>query len=518
MRALVLACLFVFAFAGVAHGAPADRASAMEAFLDLMDATRVPSGWTGSVDGCVVGTESAASLEATLAGVNVLRDFAGLGPVAFDPALNQKALAAALMMKAKGALSHFPDAAWPCYSEDGKVGAASSNLALGISGAGAMIGYVDDAGVPSLGHRRWLLGPGAGTFGSGSTGTTNALYVFGANATEPVIPEVVSWPPAGHVPWSLVFGDWSAAITVPGATNIDLSSATVAVTVGARTAVVSGKTVLPAGYGTGPALSWKVDVTAAERAADQHVEVDIGNVVVDGGAPRSFHYELDAFRADPPAPTEATGSRTADAVTVEWEAATERGVPITGYRIWGVDLDYKTLFDVTVGPELRKHVEPFKSADYVYVHVVPVSRAGSPLVTPFPVAPPPAPPKTTTTTTTGDGGGGGSTTTTTTTKPPVVTPARVPAGLVVRPVKIVGKRLSLTASLTPLADGESVRVRISARRAKPVVRTAVIRGGVARFNVKLPKRHLRARRLKVAVYYAGSAWIEPAARAFTFRR
>ena len=507
MRSLVLACSLLLAFAaGAAHAAPPDRAAAMEAFLDLMDATRVPSGWTGSVDGCVVGTESAESLEATRTGVNILRDFAGLAPVTFDPALNQKALAAALMMRAKGALSHSPDPAWPCYSEDGKQGAAKSNLYLGVSGASAMVGYVDDAGVPSLGHRRWLLAPRAGTFGSGSTGTTNALYVFGDANPAPVIPEVVSWPPAGHVPWSLAFEDWSAAIIVPGA--IDLSKATVSVTVGTRTAAVSGVTALAGSYGEGATLSWKVDVTTAERASDQHVEVEIGNVVVDG-APRSFRYEFDAFRAEPPVPPEATGSRSADAVTVEWQTAAERGVAVSGYRIWGVDQDYETLFDVTVGPELRKHVQPFKSPDFVFVHVVPLSRAGSPRVTPFGLGPPPPPPPPPSPT---------PTPTPTPTVAPNPPPVRVTAGLAVKPIAIRRGRLSLTASLSRLADGERVRVRIRARRGRAAIHHAVIRGGLARLNVRLAKRHKRARPLTVTVSYPGSARVEPASLTFTFRR
>jgi opacity protein-like surface antigen len=70
-----------------ASAVPANRAAALEAWLKMDETALMASGWTGSVDGCVVGTESAESIAATLNAVNTLRDFAGVGPVTFDPAL-----------------------------------------------------------------------------------------------------------------------------------------------------------------------------------------------------------------------------------------------------------------------------------------------------------------------------------------------------------------------------------------------------------------------------------------------
>ena len=39
-----------------ASAVPADRAAALEAYLTMKEATQKPTGWTGSVAGCVVGT------------------------------------------------------------------------------------------------------------------------------------------------------------------------------------------------------------------------------------------------------------------------------------------------------------------------------------------------------------------------------------------------------------------------------------------------------------------------------
>lgn len=72
--------------------APADRGAALAAFEAVSAAGRVPSGWTGSVNGCVVGAESPQSLAATSTAVNTVRSFASLGEVTFSPEKNQKAL------------------------------------------------------------------------------------------------------------------------------------------------------------------------------------------------------------------------------------------------------------------------------------------------------------------------------------------------------------------------------------------------------------------------------------------
>src|SRR5688572_3343747 len=102
-----------------ASAAPATRNAAIEAYRSVVADERVDAGWTGSVQGCVVGEESPASLAATLHTVNTLRSFAGIGDVSFDQAFNHRALAAALMMRAANDLSHTPGPDWPCYSEDG---------------------------------------------------------------------------------------------------------------------------------------------------------------------------------------------------------------------------------------------------------------------------------------------------------------------------------------------------------------------------------------------------------------
>jgi uncharacterized protein YkwD len=285
-----------------------DRAIGLAAWRTVQQDERVGAGWDGSTGGCVVGAESPASLAATLRTLNILRAFAGVGPVAFDGALNHEALAAALMMRAAGALSHTPGPDWPCYSDEGAAGAGSSNLFLGRSGAAAMVGYVDDEGVASLGHRRWLLNPAAAVFGSGSTGTTNALRVIGGPDAIVAPNTALAWPPSGWVPWQWVFRDWSLALGAPGQ-DVTFAAPQVTVTVDGAPAAVANVHVLGDGYGSGQTLAWQVGVDEQLTAADHTVVVTVQGAVVDGQPLAPLTWTTYAFQPVPPPPRFVSGPR-----------------------------------------------------------------------------------------------------------------------------------------------------------------------------------------------------------------
>jgi uncharacterized protein YkwD len=299
MRRATLTFLLAVALLGapaVAQAAPATRDAAIDAYRAVLDDENVDAGWTGSVDGCVVGTESQASLDATLRTVNTLRSFAGLGPVTFDQTYNHQALAAALMMKAADKLSHTPGPDWPCYSSDGATGAGTSNLFLGLSGASAMVGFVDDGGVGSLGHRRWLIDPGAQVFGSGSTGSSNALKVIGGAQAAVPAGTTVPWPPAGFVPWPWVFDTWSIALGGDSdASLFSTDNAEVKVTLDGEALSVSNVQTLEDGFGTGRTLSWDVSVPNSATGADRDLKVTIDGVS-QNGAPYPISYTSKAVR------------------------------------------------------------------------------------------------------------------------------------------------------------------------------------------------------------------------------
>jgi uncharacterized protein YkwD len=283
------------------------RASGLAGYRGVQQDARVGAGWTGTTAGCVAGAESPASLAATLHTVNTLRSFAGVAPVVFDDQFNRQALDAALMMRAADSVDHTPGPDWPCYSADGREAARRSNLAVGLSGAAAIVGYMNDAGLAELGHRRWILDPETTAMGSGSTGTSNALFVI-SGGYAPVPPtQAVSWPPAGWVPWQWIYRDWSLAI---GATGQDVSfqSPSVAVTIDGAPVAVGGVTVLDLGYGSGQTLKWQVDVGRQLTSGDHTIAVAVSGAVVNG-QPLPITWTTNAFQPDPPPPKFVRGPR-----------------------------------------------------------------------------------------------------------------------------------------------------------------------------------------------------------------
>ena len=303
LAAALCASLLLAASAGAAG-----REDALAQYEATLADARVPAGWTGSTDSCTVGTESQASLGATLDTLNIVRSFAGVGPVTFSAEKNGRALAAALIMAAQGDLSHEPPATWKCWTADGFAGARSSNLYLGASGAESMVGYVNDAGIESLGHRRWALDPEAMEMGSGSTGSSNALVVLGSGgdgSRAAALPadQRVAWPAAGWFPSTWIFEDWSLALgKSQSEDSVSLADAAVSVKVDGKDAAVSGLRQASGPYGTGKTLAWQVALPSSTAQGDHEIDVEVSGVTLDG-APLRISYTVKAFD-----PTAASGT------------------------------------------------------------------------------------------------------------------------------------------------------------------------------------------------------------------
>src|SRR5262249_41649507 len=183
---------------------------------------------------CFPGTNSTAFQEGVLRRINWFRAIAGLpAAVTFDTSNNTDDQAAALIMSANNALSHFPPSSWRCFSGPGAHAASNSNLALGSSGATSISRYIADYGAnnTAVGHRRWLLYPQTQVMGTGDVPSqsgyspANATWVFDANLFGPrpaTRQRYVAWPPEGFVPYQVVYPQWSFALS-----NADFSVATV---------------------------------------------------------------------------------------------------------------------------------------------------------------------------------------------------------------------------------------------------------------------------------------------------
>ncbi len=293
---------------------PASREASRVFYNTVYQASEnVPHGWTGNLANCVPGTVSQAYQDATALRVNYFRAMAGLpAAVTFTAVNNTRAQAAALIMSANSQLSHEPPATWKCFTQDGLVGARSSNLNMGSSGAKSIDSFMDDGGDNNkeVGHRRWILKPQQLTMGAGHVpdpgadgAATSALWVFGEHAPQrpPVRDEFVAWPTKGFTPYQVVYPRWSF-----GLAGADFSGATVAMQRNGATVPVQIEARITETINFNPESSivWipnglNDSSTWPRPAADEAYTVNINNVVV-GGTPRNFSYVVTIF--DPAVP------------------------------------------------------------------------------------------------------------------------------------------------------------------------------------------------------------------------
>lgn len=297
-----------------------DRSAVAALYLSLyVPQGSVPAHWTGSLAGCNAGDTDTAFQEAARQRVNFYRAMTGLpGDVVFDALLHTKCQEAAEMMIAEGALSHFPPPTWACYTPAGAEAAASSNLALGLSGPAAIEGFMrdDGAGNSAAGHRRWILYPRQMTMATGDTTAVNgpfhgssALWVLGPAAPRPTAPAFVAWPPDGFVPYQLVFPRWSFSLNRPGS-EVSFQSASVSVVQGGSPVALTLEPVAD-GFGDDTVVWVPQGIPSGPPSQDLVFTVTVSDVLVNG-APESFQYTTTIFdpaTAPPPSSTHGISVR-----------------------------------------------------------------------------------------------------------------------------------------------------------------------------------------------------------------
>ncbi|WP_354700264.1 hypothetical protein DSM112329_00531 [Paraconexibacter sp. AEG42_29] len=301
---------------------PPDRATAVADWDAQKADEQIRSGWTGSESGCVVGSESQESIDATLRSLNRFRRYAGVGPVRFDPDLNRKALAAALMSQAAGVGDHDPAPSAPCYSAAGRDGAANSNISAdykpdGITGGDAMTSLIEDPFHAKLG-----LDAGRTVMGTGTASSFSALYVGFPKTTAKLPPRRANaFPGPGWIPWPWAISrTWYVAIGSDPST-VDISKAKVTMTIDGKPlpAERHAGDGLETAY-AGRYLSWNPglrDSAGRENGvteADHVIHVDIKGVTV-AGQPLPIAYTVCALqrpiglsdRYVPPGPVDRCG-------------------------------------------------------------------------------------------------------------------------------------------------------------------------------------------------------------------
>jgi hypothetical protein len=244
---------------------------------------RATTPWVAGATMCDPGSVPADAVEDTLRRVNLYRWLTGLPPVTEAEDMRAAVQSCALLMSVNGALDHSPPTTWTCYTAEGAAGAASSNLSLGSSSAADGIDlFMVDRGVPSLGHRRWILNGPLGRVGIGYArrgSGASCLGVFDRSGSSSR--DWTAYPNAGFAPRATAGADWSFH---SNRWSLDTATVTVErVSDGAALPV----TVMypPTGYGPNT-VSWRP--MGWTPAAGERYRVTIA-----GGPPSPVSYEVE---------------------------------------------------------------------------------------------------------------------------------------------------------------------------------------------------------------------------------
>lgn len=284
-----------------------NRQAVLDFYNTYYVGANVSPDWTGSYDACAPGTVSQAFHDAVTQHINFYRAMAGMpGDITLNSEYNRKAQAAALMMSVNGTLNHTPPTSWDCYSQDGYDGASHSNLAMwyggGSSHAIAPI-YMRDAGSGNgaVGHRRWILYPKTQEMGNGyvpqgsGNYAANALYVISAAYSTPrptTRDDFVAWPPAGYVPYTVVYARWSFSYP-----NADFTNATVTMINGGGTTAINIES-RNGPYGESTIVWIPMDMSSSQLwpspSSDTSYSIYVNNVMI-GGQSQDFAYTVTIF-------------------------------------------------------------------------------------------------------------------------------------------------------------------------------------------------------------------------------
>lgn len=240
------------------------------------------------VSSCDAGELKASEKALVLAKVNAIRALHRLPAVAYDAASDIQTSKSALISVANAKLTHTPTTDDKCYTAEGKDGSGSSNLYISYSSGPrtlasdtAVVAFLVDDGVASLGHRRWLLHPFLShtSFGrvdgtplvsspwNNVTGMSLKVIGFPAADLSSSNIEYVAYP-EGDYPSAYYKHGWFMSFSVlanntstfaNGNSAVDYSAATVEVRDAAGAALaVTQQSANYSGYGIPNALQWKV--------------------------------------------------------------------------------------------------------------------------------------------------------------------------------------------------------------------------------------------------------------------
>jgi hypothetical protein len=114
---------------------------------------------------CQAGEISDYEKNKVLVRVNYIRGLHKLPPVSYSNNDDIYTSECSLMIAANKKLDHYPETNWKCYTDEGSEGCGKSNIYIrfgmisDLKSESIVDAFMTDEGVPSLGHRRWLIDP-----------------------------------------------------------------------------------------------------------------------------------------------------------------------------------------------------------------------------------------------------------------------------------------------------------------------------------------------------------------------
>ena len=256
--------------------------------------------WSGDLNHCNAGSLSKKYYDNMLERIKFFRRMIGVSDdVIFKQEYNKQAQDAALIMNANKLLSHHPKENLSCYSESGYQGASHGNLYMGRWGSDCIDGYIADAGVAGVGHRRWIFNPFNSHFGTGSSlGESGSGYTYGYNCLVVITDEndyesenyfkefPITWPMKGYFPKEfLSIYPWSFSLV-----GADFSKVKILVKQGGVNKKVKKET-LKSGYAQ-KTISWNIK---SELNLEKPIKVILLDVYKENGERVNFEYDILPF-------------------------------------------------------------------------------------------------------------------------------------------------------------------------------------------------------------------------------
>ena len=176
--------------------------------------------WTGQAIQCEIGTQNADDRADTVRRVNFFRFLSGLTKheVKENVSLRTDCMQAAAVLSAIGRLDHYLNNQMPCYTEGAGLAARNGNLAMQYwTSADTIDGYMQETGVPDLGHRRWIIYRSLAEVGVGWNANPSGMRMGvldvgrGTKIDDETAAPFVAYPGPGAQPWDLIWNYWSVS-------------------------------------------------------------------------------------------------------------------------------------------------------------------------------------------------------------------------------------------------------------------------------------------------------------------